>query len=292
MNCSMQFSLYPASSLSATPPRWYTQVNAFLVDKKEAYQMFSAILKRVAPIPKLDSFERYLFIGPHPDDIEVACSPSVRALTRAGKQVSFLMLTDGRMGAIDPALFGDELVEIRQREARASAELLGVTNVTFLPFHDGGMYPMEDAACEVAKAIVRLQPDVVFAPDPNVISECHIDHIKAGLAAKMSMNMAPFESVMTSIGSSGSHAVKALAFYYTDKPNAYLRVKSTFSARKEALACHKSQFDEQMVSDITMYFKLRSIRLGLRKCMGLADGYRALSPTHMHCFPEASEWVR
>ena len=254
--------------------------------------MFSAILKRVAPIPKLDSFERYLFIGPHPDDIEVACSPSVRALTRAGKQVSFLILTDGRMGAIDPALYGDELVEIRQREARASAELLGVTDVTFLPFHDGGMYPMEDAACEIAKVIVRLKPDVVFAPDPNVISECHIDHIKTGLAAKMSMNMAPFESVMKSIGSSGSHAVKALAFYYTDKPNAYLRVKNTFSARKEALACHKSQFDEQMVSDIAMYFKLRSIRLGLRRCMGLADGYRALSPTHMHCFPEASEWVR
>ncbi len=254
--------------------------------------MFSAILKRVAPIPKPDSFERYLFIGPHPDDIEVACAPSVRKLTQAGKQVSFLILTDGRMGAIDPALFGDELVAIRQSEALASAKRLGVTDVTFLPFHDGGMYRMEDAACEVARQIVRLKPDVVFAPDPNVISECHIDHIKTGLAAKMSMNMAPFESVMKSIGSEGGHAVKALAFYYTDKPNAYLRVKRTFSARAEALACHKSQFDGKTAADICMYFKLRSIRLGLRRCMGLADGYRALSPTHMHCFPEASEWVR
>ena len=254
--------------------------------------MFNAILRRVAPIPRLDSFARYLLIGPHPDDIEVACAPSVRALTQAGKHVSFLILTDGRMGAIDPALSGDALVQIRQAEARASAKLLGVTDVTFLPFHDGGMYQMEDAACEIAKHIVRLKPDVVFAPDPNVISECHIDHIKAGMAAKMSMNMAPFESVMQSIGSSGSHAVKALAFYYTDKPNAYVAVKKSFSARAEALACHKSQFDEKMVSDICMYFKLRSIRLGLRKMMGLADGYRALGPMHMHCFPEASEWVR
>ncbi len=254
--------------------------------------MFSAILRRVAPIPKLDSFERYLFIGPHPDDIEVACAPSVRRLTQAGKHVSFLLLTDGCMGAIDPALFGDELIQIRQSEARASAKLLGVTDVTFLPFHDGGLYRMEDAACEVAKQIVRLKPDVVVAPDPNVISECHIDHIKTGLAAKMSMNMAPFESVMKSIGFAGSHAVKALAFYYTDKPNAYLGVKNTFSARAETLACHKSQFDEKMISDICMYFKLRSIRLGLRRWMGLADGYRALSATHMHCFPEASEWVR
>jgi LmbE family N-acetylglucosaminyl deacetylase len=254
--------------------------------------MFNAILRRVAPIPKLASFERYLFIGPHPDDIEVACSPSVRALTQLGKHVSFLIVTDGRMGAIDPALYGDELVTIRQSEALASAKLLGVTDVTFLPFHDGGMYPFEDVARAVAEAIVRLRPDAVFAPDPNVISECHIDHIKTGMAVKMSMNMAPFESVMKSIGFSGSHAVKALAFYYTDKPNAYLGVKKTFSARAEALPCHKSQFDEKTVADICMYFKLRSIRLGLRKWMGLADGYRTLSPMHMHCFPEASEWVR
>ena len=254
--------------------------------------MFSAILRTVAPIPKLDSFERYLFIGPHPDDIEVACAPSIRALTQAGKQVSFLIVTDGRMGAIDPALFGDELVTIRQREARASAKLLGVSDVTFLPFHDGGMYQMEDAACEIAKQIVRLKPDAVFAPDPNVISECHIDHIKVGLAAKMSMNMAPFASVMRSIDFEGSHAVKALAFYYTDKPNAYLRVKRTFPARAEALGCHKSQFNEKMISDICMYFRLRSIRLGLRNLNGLSDGYRALSPMHMHCFPEASAWRR
>lgn len=254
--------------------------------------MFRTILKKVAPIPDLTAFERYLFLGPHPDDIEVACSPTVRALTSAGKHVSFVVLTDGRMGATDPGLFGDELVEIRRREALASAKLLGVDDVTFLPFHDGAMYPVEDAACAVAKEIVRLRPDVVFAPDPNVISECHLDHIKTGLAAKMSMNMAPFESVMQSIGGSGSHSVKALAFYYTDKPNAYVPVRRTFSARAEALACHKSQFDEKTVSDICMYFKLRSVRFGLRRLKGLCEGYRALSPTHMHCFPEASEWVR
>ena len=254
--------------------------------------MFLSILKRVAPLPKLGSFKRYLFIGPHPDDIEVACAPTIRALTQSGKHVSFLILTDGRMGTTDLSRAGDPLVKIRQQESLASAKLLGVTDVTFLPFQDGGMYRMEDAACEVARQIVRLQPDAVFAPDPNVISECHIDHIKAGLAAKMSMNMAPFESVMQSIGSSGSHAVQALAFYYTDKPNAYLRVKKQFSARAEALACHKSQFDEKTASDICMYFRLRSIRLGLRKLNGMSDGYRALSATHMHCFPEASEWVR
>ena len=254
--------------------------------------MFLSILKHFMPVPRLTEFERYLFIGPHPDDIEVACAPSVRALTQAGKQVSFLIVTDGRMGAVDPKLSGDALVEIRKGESLASAKLLGVTDVTFLPFHDGAMYPFEDAACAIAKEIVRLKPDVVFAPDPNVISECHLDHLKVGLAAKMSMNMAPFESVMQSIGGSGSHSVSALAFYYTDKPNAYIPVKKTFSARATALACHKSQFDEKMIRDINTYFTLRSLRFGLRRFKGKCDGFRALSSTHMHCFPEASEWVR
>ena len=254
--------------------------------------MFRAILKSVAPIPVLTRYDRYLFLGPHPDDIEVACAPTVRALTQAGKHVSFVILTNGCMGAIDPKLSGDALVEIRKAESLASAKLLGVSDVTFLPFHDGAMYSVEDAACAVAKEIVRLKPDVVFAPDPNVISECHLDHIKTGMAAKASMNMAPFESVMASIGGSGSHSVKALAFYYTDKPNAYVPVKKTFAARAEALACHKSQFDEKTVKDIAMYFKLRSLRFGLRKLKGPCDGYRALSPTHMHCFPEAAEWAR
>lgn len=252
--------------------------------------MFRAILKKVAPIPRLGQFERYLFLGPHPDDIEVACAPTVKALTDAGKHVSFVVLTDGRMGALDPGLYGDELVAIRRGEALASAALLGVTDVTFLPFHDGAMYPLEEAACAVAKEIVRLRPDVVFAPDPNVISECHLDHIKTGQAAKTAMSMAPFESVMQSIGASGSHSVSALAFYYTDRPNAYIPVRRTRVVRKDALLLHESQFTAQSVDDICMYFRLRSARFALRTLRGPSEGYRALAPLHMHCFPEASEW--
>lgn len=252
--------------------------------------MFQFILKRAAPLPKLDAMQTFLFIGPHPDDIEVACAPTVKRLTDAGKRVQFLVLTDGRMGSVDPALYGDPLVSVRQAEARASAALLGVSDVAFLPFHDGGMYPVEEAACAIAKAIVALRPDAVFAPDPDVPSECHADHIKTGLAAKMAMNMAPFSPVMESVGASGSHAVKALAFYYTDKPNAFLTIGKTFFARREALACHKSQFTEADLKNLELYFTLRSLRLGLSRLTGRCDGYRVLGPTHMHCFPEVTGW--
>ena len=252
--------------------------------------MFTFILKRAVPLPKLLDAQRYLFIGPHPDDIEVACAPTVQRLINAGKDVSFLIVTDGCMGALDKSLYGAPLSKLRQSEARASAAVLGVTDVRFLPFSDGGMYPLEEAAAAIAKQIVALRPDIVFAPDPDVISECHADHIKTGLAAKMSMQMAPYTPVMESVGVFGAHAVKALALYYTDRPNTYLRISKTFGAREKALSCHKSQFTEDDLKNFRLYFTLRSLRFGFRRLSGKCDGYRVLGPTHMHCFPEAARW--
>ncbi len=252
--------------------------------------MFRAVLKRFVPLPKVDAFARYLFIGPHPDDIETACAPTVKRLVEAGKHVSFLIVTDGRMGALDPACYGETLVSIRRAESLASAALLGVTDVMFLPFSDGGLYPVEEAAKAIAREIVRLKPAAVFAPDPNVISECHADHLKTGLAAKMAMSMAPFRGVMESLGVPESHPVEALFFYYTDKPNVCLPVGRAFAVREQAIALHKSQFDAAAIKSIVTYFQFRSIRLGLKRLRGRCDGYRALSSVHMHCFPEASSW--
>ena len=84
------------------------------------------LLKHGVPLPKITDFQRYLFIGPHPDDIEVACAPTVKQLTQSGKHVEFLILTDGGIGTIDLMLSGKELIERRQSESRASAALLGV----------------------------------------------------------------------------------------------------------------------------------------------------------------------
>lgn len=246
------------------------------------------LLKLAVPPPKLMAYKRYLFIGPHPDDIEVACAPTVKRLTEEGKQVSFVIVTDGCMGSIDPALSGDALVERRQAEARASAALLGVEELSFLPFHDGGLYSVEEAAAALAKEIVRLEPDVVFAPDPDVRSECHADHIKVGQAAKATTCMCSLDSVMQSVGGDKSHTISALALYYTDRPNVRLRIARQFPCRAEALACHKSQFTEKDIQTLKLYFSMRSLRIG--GLLGKCDGYRAYAPVHTHCFPEAARW--
>ena len=41
----------------------------------------SVVLKFAAPAPQIMDFSRYLFIGPHPDDIEIGAGATVAALT-------------------------------------------------------------------------------------------------------------------------------------------------------------------------------------------------------------------
>ena len=50
--------------------------------------MILSLLKRAVPVPKLTSFDKFLFVGPHPDDIELACGGTVATLTKLGKQVT------------------------------------------------------------------------------------------------------------------------------------------------------------------------------------------------------------
>lgn len=254
--------------------------------------MFNLILKHIVPIPKISDFNNYLFIGPHPDDIETGCAPTIAKLTKMGKKVSFLIATDGRMGSIDPMLFGDELVKVRKEESITSAKLLNVHDVIFLPFHDGGLYPIEELAQAIAKEIVKIKPDIVFVPDPDVINECHADHIKTGMAVKYAANMCPHLAIMRSMGINEACPLKALAFYYTDKPNSYISVNDTFEMREQALLCHKTQFDKEFINNIVQYNKLRSFRFGLRRFQSKCEGYRVLSDVHTHCFPEASDWKR
>lgn len=51
-----------------------------------------------APIPKIESFRRYLFIGPHPTTLRSAPGATAAKLASSGKELCFLICTDGRYG--------------------------------------------------------------------------------------------------------------------------------------------------------------------------------------------------
>ena len=251
----------------------------------------SLAVKIAAPLPNIEGFERYLFIGPHPDDIEIGAGATAAKLAAAGKSVCFLICTDGRYGDGGTLLRGDALVEARKVESRAGAETLGVKDVRFLPLSDGGFYAAEELETAMAQVIGDFQPDVIFAPDPNVGTECHPDHLNAGRTAQKLAYFCRYGGIMSRYGAK-SCEVKALAQYFTARPNRCVAVRGFEKKQREAIfTCHKSQFPQGAEAGegkaIALYLTIRNADMALRSLKGSAEGFRVSGVTQMHCLPEA-----
>ena len=253
--------------------------------------LIKSILKAAVPIPKIENYQRFLFVGPHPDDIEIGAGATAAKLAAMGKQVCFLVCLDGRFGDGNaPAdLRGDRLVAVRKEEAIASAKVLGITDVRFLDLSDGGFYEQKELVQRIAKVVGDFKPDVILAPDPDVTSECHADHRNVGVAARQVAYFAPYSGIMAGYGAKTA-PVQALAYFMTAKPNRFVKTKGYFDLQQKAIFdCHRSQFPENSEEgkSIGLYLKLRSVDFGLRSGCLCAEGFRVLGVTHMHCFPEA-----
>ena len=251
----------------------------------------SLILKAAAPVPQIENFQRFLFVGPHPDDIEIGAGATAAKLAAMGKDVCFLVCLDGRFGEnhAPEGIRGERLIETRRQEAIASAAMLGVTDVRFLNLCDGGFYEQKELLHAIARVAGQFQPDVILAPDPGVTSECHADHLNVGSAARQVACFAPYGGIMAGYGAKAA-PVQALAYYMTAKPNRFVKTSGYLPLQLKAIfGCHLSQFPEGCddAKAISLYLKLRSVDFGIRSLKGCAEGFRVLGVTQMHCLPEA-----
>ena len=250
-------------------------------------------LKFALPHPALEEYDRFLFIGPHPDDIEIGAGATAAKLAAAGKKVCFLVCIDGRFGDANAprGVTPEALAAMRQDEARQSAARLGVHDVRFLGLTDGGFYTQDELLRGIARSIGEFRPDAVFAPDPCVTSECHIDHLNVGEAVRRSAYLAPYKKIMAGYGAA-SAPVSALAYYMTAKPNVFIKTSGYVKAQLDAIfSCHKTQFPAGSpdAKSIALYIRLRAADFGLRSMKGQAEGFRVLGVTQMHCLPEAGD---
>lgn len=255
---------------------------------------FTRLVTRIAaPAPKVTDFERYLFVGPHPDDIEIGAGATIAKLAAEGKKVSYLICIDGRFGDENApqGTTPEELVEIRKNESRNAAAKLGVRDVMFLDFCDGGLYDEQELIKHMAQAIGQIKPEIIFCPDPDVASECHVDHLRVGRAAKQLAFLAPFTRIMREYGAE-SAPIKAIAFYMSARPNRYVKTKGYFKKQIEVLQNEfPSQYPKgnEALDSVILYLKLRAYEFGFRRMCKTAEGFRVLGTTQMHCLPEAGE---
>ena len=253
--------------------------------------LINLVLNKAVPIPRIEDYQTFLFVGPHPDDIEIGAGATAAKLAAAGKNICFLVCLDGRFGDgnAPDCIRGEALIALRKQEATRSAAMLGVTDVRFLDLCDGGFYEQAELIAKIAQVVGDFQPDVILTPDPDVTSECHADHRNVGAAARQVAYFAPYGGIMAGYGAKAA-PVQALAFFMTAKPNRFVKTKGYLPLQlKSIFDCHRSQFPEGSAEgkSIALYLKLRSMDFGLRAGCSCAEGFRVLGVTHMHCFPEA-----
>ena len=253
--------------------------------------ILKTVLKIAAPLPDITKYERFLFLGPHPDDIEIGAGATAARLAAEGKTLCFLICMDGRYGTdeMQEPLTPEELAKIRQWEAADSAAVLGVKDVRFLEFCDGGFYATEDLLTAAAQVIGEFQPDVIFAPDPDTGSECHPDHRSIGEIAKELALFSGNPGIMARYGAKAAQ-IQALALYMTGRANRFVGTGGYLEKQLSAIFdCHKSQFPDGCASAkaIGLYLRLRAADFGLRSLNRTAEGFRVIGRTQMHCLPEA-----
>ncbi|MEI6022023.1 MAG: PIG-L family deacetylase, partial [Bacteroidota bacterium] len=113
-----------------------------------------------------------LAIGVHPDDVELSCSGTLAKEIKAGKTAGILDLTKGELGTRGNA-------ELRSKEAKDAAKIMGVSFRKQLDFKDGFFENNEAHQKQIIEVIRLHQPEIILC---NAISDRHPDH---GRAAKL-----------------------------------------------------------------------------------------------------------
>jgi N-acetylglucosamine malate deacetylase 1 len=111
-----------------------------------------------------------LAIAAHPDDVELTCGGTLARLKALGYRFGIVDLTRGEMGTRGSA-------EIREKEARRAAEILGAEFRESLDLGDGGLRHGREEELAVIDVIRRETPRILLTPYPD---DRHPDHRRAG----------------------------------------------------------------------------------------------------------------
>jgi LmbE family N-acetylglucosaminyl deacetylase len=188
-----------------------------------------------------------LVISPHPDDCEFGVAGTVARLAREGKNVVYVICTNGDKGTVDMRLTPEKLIKIREKEELAAAKILGVKETVFLGYPDQGLEDCDTFRRDLVRVIRRFKPYAVATCDPYRKYMTHRDHRITGIVAADAVY--PFARDHLSypeLLKEGlePHKVREMWFWGAEEPNFKQDITDTIDIKMEALKCHKTQLGD------------------------------------------------
>jgi len=217
-----------------------------------------------------------MVVTPHPDDAEFGVAGTVARWTREGKDVIYVVCTNGDKGTNDPNMKPDELTRIREQEQLAAAKLLGVREVIFLRYPDQSLEDTPEFRKEIVRLIRMYQPETVVTGDPYRRYIWHRDH---RIASQVTLDaIFPYARDLFSypeLLEQGlqPHKVKEVLLWASGEPNYRFDITDTFDIKIAALRCHKSQIGDNPSPELEERMRERHKRLAEGENFELAEAF-------------------
>ncbi len=188
-----------------------------------------------------EDWQRGIVIVAHPDDIEYGAATAVARWTRQGKDIRYVLVSSGEAGiaGLAPAEAGP----LREDEERASAKIVGVTEVEFLGHPDGRIVESLELRRDLAAAIRRHRPEmVVLFNFGDVWARGYAnsaDHRAVGRAALDAVSDAGNEWIHPELADLPAWSPRWAAVYGVADGSHAVDVSDTFEVGVESLTAHR-----------------------------------------------------
>lgn len=178
-----------------------------------------------------------LVFAAHPDDAELAMGGTIAKLISENKKVGIIDFTRGEMSTRGN-------VELRQKEASAAAEILGVSLRSNLEIPDGNIKLNDENLKKVVSAIREHKPSIIFAPYFN---DRHPDHVDASRLVKKTMFVSGLKKFETFADGKLQNAYRPQRlFYYMQtylfNPSFIIDITDFFEQKIDSVKAFASQF--------------------------------------------------
>jgi LmbE family N-acetylglucosaminyl deacetylase len=217
-----------------------------------------------------------MVVTPHPDDAEYGVAGTVVRWVGQGKEIVYVVCTNGDKGTSDTSVKPEELAKTREEEQIAAANLLGVREVIFLRHPDQGLEDTPEFRKEIVRLIRMYRPETVVTADPYRRYIWHRDHRMTGqvtLDAIFPYARDIFSYPDLAKEGLDPHKVKEVLLWGTEDINYRSDITETFDVKLSALRCHKSQVGHIPLQELEDRLRERHRSLAQGEEYKLAEGF-------------------
>jgi bacillithiol biosynthesis deacetylase BshB1 len=178
-----------------------------------------------------------LVLPVHPDDAELGCAGTILKHIALGKKVGIADLTRGELGTRGSA-------ELREREAAASAQILGLAVRENVGLPDGFFQNTPEYQLKVIEVIRKYQPEIIIT---NAYHDRHPDHGRANELVEASAFLAGLRKIETTFEGQSQEAWRPnLVLHFIQDnyihPDIVIDITDHWDKKVESINAFGSQF--------------------------------------------------